>query len=89
MAPPFLFIDELDVVAPARSGNSSDIYSKEIVGQLLQEMDGILRENSHIFILAATMTRMRSIQRFSADSPSIGTYLLPTNQVALNSFGFI
>jgi transitional endoplasmic reticulum ATPase len=54
MAPPVLFIDELDVVAPARSGNSSDIYGEEIVGQLLQEMDGILRENSHTFILAAT-----------------------------------
>jgi SpoVK/Ycf46/Vps4 family AAA+-type ATPase len=54
MAPAVLFIDEIDVVAPARGGNGNDVYGKEMVGQLLQEMDGISRENSHVFVLAAT-----------------------------------
>jgi SpoVK/Ycf46/Vps4 family AAA+-type ATPase len=53
MAPAILFIDELDIVAPAR-GTDTDAFSKETIGQLLQEMDGIKATRSHVFVLAAT-----------------------------------
>jgi SpoVK/Ycf46/Vps4 family AAA+-type ATPase len=53
MAPSILFIDELDMVSPAR-GTDIDSFSKEIIGQLLQEMDGIKSNSSHVFVLAAT-----------------------------------
>jgi SpoVK/Ycf46/Vps4 family AAA+-type ATPase len=53
MAPAILFIDELDIVAPAR-GTDTDAFSKETIGQLLQEMDGIKSTHSHVFVLAAT-----------------------------------
>jgi len=53
-APCLLFIDEIDIVSGARG--ESDRYAEEIVGQLLQEMDGM---GSHagagfVFVLAAT-----------------------------------
>jgi len=53
-APCLLFIDEIDIVSAARG--EGDRYAEEIVGQLLQEMDGM---GSHagsgfVFVLAAT-----------------------------------
>jgi hypothetical protein len=42
-APVILFLDELDIIAPARSGSND-----EIVGQLLQELDGIQSRNSEV-----------------------------------------
>jgi SpoVK/Ycf46/Vps4 family AAA+-type ATPase len=54
-APCLLFIDELDIVAPARgAGGSSDQFTQEIVGQLLQEMDGVKAQTQSVFVLAAT-----------------------------------
>ena len=52
-APCILFIDELDIVAPAR-GRESDKYTNEIVGQLLQELDGIKAQEGDVFVLAAS-----------------------------------
>lgn len=52
-APAILFLDELDIVAPKRGG-SHDPMTEEIVGQLLQEMDGIHRKDSQVFVVAAT-----------------------------------
>jgi SpoVK/Ycf46/Vps4 family AAA+-type ATPase len=52
-APVILFLDELDIIAPARVG-SNDPLTDEIVGQLLQEMDGIQAQDSQVFLLAAT-----------------------------------
>jgi SpoVK/Ycf46/Vps4 family AAA+-type ATPase len=52
-APVILFFDELDIIAPARVG-SNDPLTDEIVGQLLQEMDGIQAQDSQVFLLAAT-----------------------------------
>lgn len=52
-APAILFIDELDIVAPCR-GEYHDSFQEEIVGQLLQEMNGIRRKDSQVFLLAAT-----------------------------------
>jgi SpoVK/Ycf46/Vps4 family AAA+-type ATPase len=52
-APVILFLDELDIIVPARNG-SNDALSDEIVGQLLQELDGIQSRDSEVFLLAAT-----------------------------------
>jgi SpoVK/Ycf46/Vps4 family AAA+-type ATPase len=52
-APLILFLDELDIIAPARMG-SNDALTDEIVGQLLQELDGIQSRDSEVFLLAAT-----------------------------------
>lgn len=54
-APCLLFLDELDIVAPARgSANDSDQFTKEIIGQLLQEMDGVRPNTQPVFVLAAS-----------------------------------
>jgi transitional endoplasmic reticulum ATPase len=75
MAPAILFIDELDLVAPAR-GTHLDSFSKETIGQLLQEMDGIKSTKSHVFVLAATndpdgigSRRLEPIHREALNSP--------------------
>lgn len=52
-SPSLLFIDEIDIVARARGGHHDSIVN-EIVGQLLQEMDGVKQQESHVFVLAAT-----------------------------------
>ena len=49
-APVILFLDELDIIAPARSG-SNDPPTDEIVGQLLQELDGIQSQEREVFPL--------------------------------------
>ncbi len=53
-APCLLFIDEIDVVTGSRG--QADSYTQEIIGQLLQEMDGITSRSQagQVFILAAT-----------------------------------
>lgn len=51
-APALLFIDELDGVAGRRGGH--DAFVDEIVGQLLQEMDGAKLQAQPVFVLAAT-----------------------------------
>jgi transitional endoplasmic reticulum ATPase len=54
-SPCILFIDELDIVAPARGfGSGNDQFTQEIVGQLLQEMDGAKATKQDVFVLAAT-----------------------------------
>ncbi|GAA4806081.1 ATP-binding protein [Lysobacter hankyongensis] len=55
-APSLLFIDEIDIVAAARGGQNDSILT-EIVGQLLQEMDGIAAQTQPVFVLAATNRR--------------------------------
>jgi SpoVK/Ycf46/Vps4 family AAA+-type ATPase len=55
-APSLLFIDELDIIAATRGGQSDAILT-EIVGQLLQEMDGIAAQTQSVFVLAATNRR--------------------------------
>lgn len=54
-SPAILFLDELDIIAPNRSSvGGGDPLTDEIVGQLLQEIDGIQIHDSHVFLLAAT-----------------------------------
>ena len=52
-APCILFIDEIDVVAGAR-GEANDSFTQEIVGQLLQEIDGVATKEGQVFLLAAS-----------------------------------
>ncbi len=52
-APSLLFIDEIDILASARGGQT-DSFQTEIVGQLLQEMDGAKAQTQQVFVLAAT-----------------------------------
>jgi SpoVK/Ycf46/Vps4 family AAA+-type ATPase len=52
-APSLLFLDELDIVAGARGGDG-DSFTAEIVGQLLQELDGFAAHARHVFVLAAS-----------------------------------
>jgi SpoVK/Ycf46/Vps4 family AAA+-type ATPase len=51
-APALLFIDEIDIIAGTRGSNDS--MQTEIIGQLLQEMDGAKANPQHVFVLAAT-----------------------------------
>ncbi len=51
-APSMIFFDELDALAPRRSGKNSDVADR-VVSQLLTEMDGI-EELSGVVVLAAT-----------------------------------
>lgn len=52
-SPCIIFIDEIDILTPGREQSNGDSFNNEIIGQLLQELDGIhSREN--IFLLAAT-----------------------------------
>jgi transitional endoplasmic reticulum ATPase len=51
--PCILFLDELDIVAPERS-RTFDYLTHEIVGQLLQELDGVQSIVGKIFLLGAT-----------------------------------
>ncbi len=53
-APAIVFLDELDIVAKRRDGGANDQHQEEIVGQLLQEMDGLKLQQGHVFLLAAT-----------------------------------
>ncbi|MCC9595435.1 MULTISPECIES: AAA family ATPase [unclassified Rubrivivax] len=53
-APCILFIDEIDIVAPARDGGGNDALTQEIVGQLLQELDGVASKKGQVFLLCAS-----------------------------------
>ncbi|MBC8231858.1 CDC48 family AAA ATPase [bacterium] len=53
-SPCILFLDELDAMAPSRSGGTSDSHvSERVVSQLLTEMDGI-EDMRGVVVLAAT-----------------------------------
>jgi len=54
-APSILFLDEIDAVATDRSSGGTDSFNREVVTQLLQELDG-LRDHSDqpVLVIAAT-----------------------------------
>ena len=52
-APCIVFIDEIDIIAGSR-GSNSDSFVQEIVGQLLQEIDGVATKEGQVFLLAAS-----------------------------------
>jgi SpoVK/Ycf46/Vps4 family AAA+-type ATPase len=53
-SPCILFLDELDIVVPDRSHGGDDPLTREIVGQLLQEIDGVQSYSEHVFLVGAT-----------------------------------
>ena len=53
VAPCVIFFDEIDALAPTRSGNGGSRVSERVVAQLLTEMDGV-NELRNIFVIAAT-----------------------------------
>ncbi|MCC4595879.1 AAA family ATPase [Xanthomonas campestris pv. phormiicola] len=53
-APCIVFVDEIDIVAPARGIDGDDALTREIVGQLLQELDGVASQAGQVFLLAAS-----------------------------------
>jgi SpoVK/Ycf46/Vps4 family AAA+-type ATPase len=53
-APAIVFLDELDILAKRRDSGIADQHQEEIVGQLLQELDGLKAQHGHVFLLAAT-----------------------------------
>ncbi len=88
-SPCLLFIDEIDIVTSART--SDDLIGQEIVGQFLQEMDGInSRSNAgQVFVIGATNHKEQIdaavLSRFS-DQEEIGLPTLEgrTEIIALN-----
>ncbi|MFT4214930.1 MAG: ATP-binding protein [Microbacterium sp.] len=54
LSPCVLFIDELDSLGGKRSGYSNMGWMRNVVNQLLQEMDGVATNNEGVFVLAAT-----------------------------------
>ena len=61
-APSILFLDELDIVALDRGIGEDDPLTREIVGQLLQEIDGVQTHPEHVFLLGAT-NRSEAVDR--------------------------
>jgi len=54
-APAILFLDEIDAVATDRGSGSTDSFNREVVTQLLQELDGIRDHSSQpVLVIAAT-----------------------------------
>jgi transitional endoplasmic reticulum ATPase len=53
-APCILFIDEIDSGAARRGSAKADQYTDEIVTQMLTELDGVKKNERHVFLLAAT-----------------------------------
>ncbi|MGC9293551.1 MAG: ATP-binding protein [Acidobacteriaceae bacterium] len=53
-APAILFLDELDILTRDRAVSGNDSILQKVLGQLLQEIDGIRRAEAPIFLLAAT-----------------------------------
>jgi transitional endoplasmic reticulum ATPase len=54
MSPCILFLDELDIITGSRDDGMVDVMTREIVGQLLQEMDGVKETPGTVFLIGAT-----------------------------------
>ena len=52
MAPSIIFFDEIDSIAPKRSGENSEVWER-VVAQLLTSLDGVEQLN-HVLVMAAT-----------------------------------
>lgn len=51
-APAIVFLDEIETMAPSRG--TGDQFTQDLIGQLLQELDGAIRDTRPIFFIAAT-----------------------------------
>ena len=54
LAPAVLFFDEVDAIGGSRSQSNSSVTQRNVVNQLLMEMDGFDSQNDGLFVLAAT-----------------------------------
>lgn len=54
LAPAVLFFDEVDAVGGKRSQSNSSTSQRNVVNQMLMEMDGFESNNDGVFVLAAT-----------------------------------
>ena len=54
LAPAVLFFDEVDAVGGKRSQNNNSVSMRNVVNQMLMEMDGFEDNNDGLFVLAAT-----------------------------------
>lgn len=57
-APAILFLDELDAVATHRESASTDSFNREVVTQLLQEIDGVRDHSAAPVLVIAATNRM-------------------------------
>jgi transitional endoplasmic reticulum ATPase len=53
-APSILFIDEIDAVAAKRDDRDTDSFTKDIVDEMLTQMEGVSSSRRHVFVLGAT-----------------------------------
>ena len=56
-SPCILFIDELDLTAAQRGGPTANTLTDEMVGTMLTELDGVKKNDTTVFLLAATNHR--------------------------------
>ncbi|MDP2432654.1 MAG: AAA family ATPase [Pseudomonadota bacterium] len=58
-SPAIVFIDEIESIVPSRSGDlhTTDTFTRDMVTQMLQELDGIKSSSADVFLIAATNHR--------------------------------
>ena len=52
--PTLIFLDEVDTLFPARDHGDGDSYTKDMVNEFLQQLDGVDTGEQRIIVLAAT-----------------------------------
>ncbi len=80
-APTLLFLDEIDSIAGMRD-EGGDSFEREILGQLLQEMEGVRASPGHVFVLAATNRMDRIDPAILSRLPKQIEVPLPTDEEA-------
>ena len=53
-APSVIFIDEIDVLGNDRMKTGENVYARTLVNQFLNELDGLVSDNTSIMVLGAT-----------------------------------
>lgn len=53
-SPAIVFLDEVDIIAPKRGGREQDTFTRDILGELIQQLDGAEKSQGHVFLLAAS-----------------------------------
>jgi len=60
-APSILFLDEIDAVATDRSSSGTDSFNREVVTQLLQELDGVRDHGAQPVLVIAATNRLEAL----------------------------
>ena len=53
-APSVIFIDEIDALGNDRMKTGENVYARTLVNQFLNELDGLVSDNTSIMVLGAT-----------------------------------